>query len=201
MEFSRIKPAEAALTNAGNRYDVLGGGVLYAGTQLEAAYGETLGRFRPSPQIIAKMGGRHEDGYMNVGTIAADWRLRRIKMQVTCPGSLPFLDVEDARTVAQLNIELADDLAALGETNPLDVSDVRGRNRIVTRHIAGWAYAQQDNDGNFVFGGIRYKSKLGDWECWAIFDGTPVESSTPAALSLSDPGFIAIAQIFGLTIC
>lgn len=42
LRFSTISPVDATLPKAGNRFDVPGGGVLYAATKAEACYAETL---------------------------------------------------------------------------------------------------------------------------------------------------------------
>lgn len=49
-EFSQIDPVDALSLNAGNRFDVVGGGVLYASTLLEGCYREVLARLRPAPR-------------------------------------------------------------------------------------------------------------------------------------------------------
>lgn len=144
LALSRISVADAEMPLSGNRYDVSGGGVLYCATDLEGCYAETLARYRPSPRIIAAL-GLQTDGYMNVGSVPADWRLRRVTTRVICQEPLPFVDVEDPRTLATLSELLAKDLvAALDMDQPLDVSLMRGRNRLVPRLVSRWAYVQQN---------------------------------------------------------
>lgn len=199
LALSRISVADAEMPFSGNRYDVSGGGVLYCATDLEGCYAETLARFRPSPGIIAALGA-HTDGYMNVGGVPADWRLRRVKTRVLCQEPLPFVDVEDPHTLATLGEVLAKDLAALDIEQPLDVSLMRGRNRLVTRLVSRWAYVQQNEDGTPRYSGIRYESKLGGWECWAIFDGTRLMQDEETAVSLDDPELVRVAAMYKLTI-
>lgn len=199
LALSRISVADAEMPFSGNRYDVSGGGVLYCATDLEGCYAETLARYRPSPRIIAAL-GLHTDGYMNVGSVPADWRLRRVKTRVICQEPLPFVDVEDPRTLATLGELLAKDLAALDIQQPLDVSLMRGRNRLVPRLVSRWAYVQQNEDGTPRYSGIRYESKLGGWECWAIFDGTRLGQAGEMAVSLEDPELVSVAAMYKLTI-
>lgn len=59
---------------------------------------------------------------------------------------------------------------------------------------------QQNEDGTPRYSGIRYESKLGGWECWAIFDGTPLTQAEQAAVSLEDPELVTIASMYKLTI-
>ncbi|MBU6280187.1 MAG: RES domain-containing protein [Actinomycetales bacterium] len=199
LALSWISVADAEMPFSGNRYDVPGGGILYCATNLEGCYAETLARYRPSPGVIAAL-GLHADGYMNVGSVPADWRLRRVKTRVLCQEPLPFVDVENPRTLATLGEVLAKDLAALDIEQPLDVSLMRGRNRHVPRLVSRWAYVQQNEDGTPRYSGIRYESKLGGWECWAIFDGTPLTQAEQAAVSLEDPELVTIASMYKLTI-
>ena len=146
LALSRISVADAEMPFSGNRYDVSGGGVLYCATNLEGCYAETLARYRPSPRIIAAL-GLHTDGYMNVGSVPADWRLRRVKTRVICQEPLPFVDVEDPCTLATLGELLAKDLAALDIQQPLDVSLMRGRNRLVPRLVLGGHMSNRTKTG------------------------------------------------------
>jgi hypothetical protein len=66
-------------------------------------------------------------------------------------------------------------LVGLGFENPLDVSTVRGSNRLLTRAIASWAYHATDESDEAKYSGIKYVSRLGHHECWAVFDGTPIQ--------------------------
>lgn len=73
--FSQIDPADALSHNAGNRFDVAGGGVLYASTEIEGCYREVLARLRPAPGMV----DLDEDGagFMGAGQVAASWRENR----------------------------------------------------------------------------------------------------------------------------
>src|SRR5699024_10534404 len=111
-------------------------------------------------------------------------------------GAMPFLDVEHHATWNVLEEALEPRLSG-----DLDVGAIRGPDRLLTRTIAQWAYAQVDEDGNGRFAGIRYMSRLGDFECWAIFDGTPVqEAAPPRTIERDDPVLRKVANAFELTI-
>lgn len=196
--FAELTPQDAALPNAGNRFDVLGGGVLYGATRIEGCYAETLARFRPSPKIRALIAT--DDGFMNAGSVPADWRERRYRYLIQCQDPLPFLDVEDPTTHTFLTSEMAPILLSLGITSPLDVATMRGSNRLLTRAIALWAYGATDSEDLPVYSGIRYKSRLGDWECWAIFEGTELRFGTPASIDINDSQLATIASQFDLVI-
>lgn len=51
VAFSRIEAAEATV-DAGNRFDVRGGAVLYTGGSLECCFVETMARLRTSPAVV-----------------------------------------------------------------------------------------------------------------------------------------------------
>lgn len=169
LALSQITVEDAAQPRAGNRFDVLGSGVLYLGTTPQACYAETLARLRPTTTMRALL--KDEDPqFMVCGAVPRDWRTRRLQVAVTVAESLPFVDVAHPRTHEYLTTALAEQLSNFG-IGQLDVSDVRGRNRLLTRAIASWVYAATDAEGSPEYSGIRYLSRLGEHECWAVFDG------------------------------
>lgn len=196
LNFSRISVVDASLVKAGNRFDVEGGGVLYTASEPRGCFLETLARFRPTAGVLAALKDENSS-FMVCGGVPADWRLRRVKAQVRCPDALPFLDVEDFRTHQFLTDAMASELVGLGFKG-LDVASVRGGNRLLTRTIARWAYATTDDDGEFQYSGLRYISRLGNFECWAIFDGAPVILHDQRAIELTDPDLNWAANEFEL---
>lgn len=194
-EFSWIDPVGAASPHAGNRFDVVGGGVLYGATRLEGCYRETLARLRPAPHAASL--DEDSTDFMRAGQVAASWRENRRRFSLTVLDPLPFLDVEDQGTWNA--IEEAVMLPA--GVSHLDVGHVRGADRTLTRLIAAWAYAEVDEDGDPLYSGIRYLSRTGNFECWAIFDGTQVQEAAPAGeISLDDAELRRVAQDFQLTL-
>ncbi len=136
---------------------------------------------------------------MAIGSIVADWRERRQLSEITLITPLAFLDVDATATHTFLTAEIASSLEAFG-IDALDIGDVRGRNRLLTRAISQWAYAAIDADGYLKYSGIRYTSKLGAWECWAIFGGSEVREVAARAIERTNPDLLEIANSFGLTI-
>ncbi len=197
LGFATIAQPDAQLSFAGNRFDVLGGGVLYLGSTAHGCYAETVARFRPSAKVRAAVGD--EPGFVICGGIPADWRARRLEVQVDLPDALPFVDVESPQTHTYLTAVMAPALAGLG-VDALDVGLVRGRNRLITRAIASWAYAATDPDGAPLYSGLRYLSRLGEEECWAVFDGTAVEERSRSPIERTNSALDAVAQSFGLTV-
>ena len=196
LEFSRIDPVDAVSSGEGNRFDVVGGGVLYAATDVEGCYRETLARLRPAPG----MRELDEDGqgFMAAGQVAASWRETRRRFALALVRPLPFIDVEAQATWNALEGETG----VLPETvDRLDVGLVRGPDRVLTRAIASWAYTQTDGDGLPLYSGIRYLSRAGNFECWAIFDGTVVVEPEPAGeIVTSDVDLRSVCKAYGLTI-
>lgn len=201
LHYSRISPVDASLDGAGNRFDVPGAGVLYAATQPEGAFAETTAHFRPKASLIAKMQAAANDGEMPSlpGQLDASWRTRRVLRSFQAVNALPFVDIEAPETHTYLTAHAARLLDSLHITN-LDVSTVRGRSRWLTRGLADWVYNSRDDAGDALFGGIRYVSRLGDYECWAIFDGTDVKQLTEQPIDIDNPALVAIAVRHGLTL-
>lgn len=199
LRFSRISPEDNELDTAGNRFDVPGGGVLYAATGAAACYGETLARMRPTPKIRDLLKG--ETGFMVAGGVPQDWRLQRVLATIETADALPFLDVEAADTATFLSEQLAPQLAALGYTDNLDVAAIRGPNRLISRAIARYAYTASNELGELLYGGVRYLSRLDTaWECWAIFEGTSLEVGAQAAIEAHDPHLLKLAAKWDLRI-
>jgi hypothetical protein len=195
--FSEIEPGDALSPRAGNRFDVPGGGVLYAATNLEGCYREVLARMRVSP-AAARL-DEDDGGHMRAGNIAASWRENRRIFAIETVGALPFVDVEHQETWNAIEDSM---LMPPGmDDTHLDVGHIRGPNRTLTRRIALWAYSRDDDEGRPLYSGIRYLSRTGDFECWAVFDGTEVvETMPPREITLQDEDLQRAAHDYGLTL-
>lgn len=107
---------------------------------------------------------------------------------------MPFLDIESPDTWPRLENDLASELHDLRVTH-LDVPTVRSDRRLVTRLIATWDYLATEPDLGFPsYSGIRYVSKLGGHECWAIFDGAAIRGVGLSSISSSDAAYLAAAK-------
>lgn len=199
LSLSWITPADS-VGRAGNRFDVPGGGVLYACTDVAGWFYETLARFRVHDSVglgAAARAAAKDHDHMQPGQVPRQWREARAKFEITVQDPLPFLDVEHEETRAFLAAELAEGLAE-HEALELDVADVRGGNRLLTRRLALWAYTRTDDSGQYAYSGIRYLSRHGDHECWAIFDSTPIEVRRQTPITLDDTDLDHVAQLWGL---
>src|SRR5690606_8970782 len=130
------------------------------------------------------------------GCVPASWRDARRIFQFTLDGAEPFVDVEhqSTRTFFDAVLDPRPD-------HHLDIADVRGRDRALTRATAAWVSTQVAEAGRGRYAGIRYVSRLGDAECWAVFDGAPVvEVGPPRAIEPTDTELLRVAAEFGLII-
>lgn len=199
--YAQITATEAA-TPGGNRFDVPGGGVLYACSQPLGCFYETLSRFRvalPSRSNPAAEAAALDSGMMPPGLIPREWRENRSKFEIAVEDPLPFLDVEHEQTRAFLTHEIPDTLERCGAPE-LDISDIRGSNRKLTRAIARWAYLHSNELGEVRYSGIRYESRHDSSECWAIFDGTRTKTIRQEPIGRDDIDLSRTAELWNLRI-
>lgn len=157
---------------------------------------EVLARHRPSPAVAAI--AQLDPAFMVPGVIPAAWREERRMAEIAIDGPLPFVDVEHEVTRAWLQREMAATLADRG-VQDLDVAAIRGNDRLLTRAIARHVYVAND-DGVPLYSGIRYLSRHGEYECWAIFDGNDVSMTSSSRIARADPDLEAVARTWDLTI-
>lgn len=204
LRASVLPPGGIGTGAAGNRFDSPDGsyGVIYLATRLEACFGETLIRFRPSPQLLRLVAEEWQDlGNMDIGAVPADWRAQRLAVRILVDPSARFLDIEAAATQRALEPLLADELDSLGYDG-LDIAAVRGPDRILTRSISHWAYNRLSRDGSRRFAGIRYLSRLANrWECWALFvPGADITIDETRSILPTNSDLIRVARQYGLTV-
>lgn len=198
LEFSEISSEDVAEDRAGNRFDVPGGGILYCASAEEGCFAETLSRFRPSAAVRSAL-AEVDPEFMIVGGVPADWRHRRLVVHVAAVNALPFLDVENCATHEYLTTALAGQIAAM-QVQQIDVAAVRGTSRRLTRAISTWAYNATDDDGDPLYSGIRYVSRLGDYECWAVFEGTMLEEVGRDLITPETTALKTVADKWGLRV-
>ncbi|AYF98119.1 RES domain-containing protein [Protaetiibacter intestinalis] len=198
IHFSHLDPIAAELPDVGNRFDVLGAGVMYASTEQVGAYKETIAFARPSASSHL-YGPLKDEHYMNAGNLPADWRARRRLLAFALEDDLPFIDLEADETLSYLTEAMAETLHAL-EIELLDQSVVRGPNRILTRAIASHIYTAVDSNDEALYSGIRYASRFGSHEAWAIFEGVRVEPKSFGSIEANDPYLRAACRAMNVTV-
>jgi hypothetical protein len=197
MRASKATPDVEASPRQGNRFDTADFGTIYMGTTLQACYGETLARYRPTPDL-ARMVEDDWKCFMAPGQIPAEWRDKRAKVHATLAAGEVFVDIEALATREYLRKALALGLSAL-EVEDLDVAAVRGPDRRLTRLIARWAYQQVDDQDVPLYAGVRYLSRLNtDWECWALFDDTRIASQRIESIPVDDPELLKVCTRYGI---
>ncbi len=199
LRASTIKPEDAALS-AGNRFDVPGGGVLYLASSPDACYGETLARYRTSPAMSRLLKDDDEPGFMQPRTVPQDWRLQRRFVDVAVDPGARFIDIDRAESMEWLRTQIQPFLTAIGKED-LDLADLKSKDRQVTRVIAAAVWNASNDEGELLFDGIRYQSRVdAKWSCWAVFDGTDVSISRQKAIELTDPDLQRIARLWDLRV-
>lgn len=184
IAYSYITPDIDADDKLGYRFDVLGAGVMYASTVPLGAYTETVQNYRLTASTYAAC-AKAQPGLMVSGNLPADWRDHRRLIGFSVPDGLPFLDVDASDSHTALTRQLGAELAGLGFEH-LDIAVVRSNHRLVTRLIATWSYLQTMTDGSPRYSGIRFVSKLGHYECWALFEGVPIADVELSLIRLDD---------------
>lgn len=189
-------------SQAGNRFDSWTGryAVLYFGTSLEVCFGETLNRFRRDPAMAFIEDEWAELGFMNLGSVPADWRHTRIALKAEIGTTGRFLDVEDAESREYL-AQLTASVLAMWGVKELDVPTIRGGDRRVTRLISEVVWQLEDQHGAPAFDGVRYLSRSDtDWECWAVFDRTDIAEVERHPILKTNPALQYIADRYKLTV-
>ena len=169
--------------------------VLYAAEQRRVCFLETLARFRPSLELLAKLAAvSGSDEPMPTSSVPADWHTKRCIGRLQLAPGQCWLDLRATSTHLALRREFAGVLVELGIAD-LDVSAIRGPHRALTRAISRWAYERG-------YHGLVYRSRFDDQsDCWAIFERSlfsPIHPAEP--ITRTDPDLRAVARLFNLGI-
>lgn len=169
--------------------------VLYAAGRRQGAFIETLARFRPSLEFLARAGDvTGSDEPLPAPVLPVDWyRKRGVGRLRILPGQR-WLDLRAPETREVLRVELARTLVELGLPD-LDVAGVMGPSRALTQAIARWAYERG-------YAGLAYHSRFDETlTLWAIFEGAAFEAiGVPEPIEPDDADLVATAHLFGLVL-
>ncbi|HZO25199.1 MAG TPA: RES domain-containing protein [Chloroflexota bacterium] len=169
--------------------------VLYLAEQRVGCFIESLARFRPDLDLLARLAAvTGTTAPLPVPVVPADWYTRRRVGTLRLLPGQRWLDLRAAETLQALRSEMAATLVSLGLPD-FDVSAARGPSRDLTRHVARWAFERD-------FQGVAYRSRFADdLDCWVVFEGAAISPAGPAeAIVPDDVDLLAAAELFGLTI-
>jgi hypothetical protein len=178
--------------------------VVYAATQREGAFAETIAHFRPDLTAMATLGairGAMGEPQPLTGAVPARWRQLRGVGRLFLDPALRFVDVAHPDTLAEMRMHLAVLAVELGHQD-VDRSTITSGDRRLTQRVARSIYDRTDNAGQPTFAGLRYVSRHGaPWECWALFADRLVGDRLPVQpVRVDDRGLITAARHLGLTI-
>jgi hypothetical protein len=190
----------------GNRFDDPRGEyrVLYASSQREGAFAETLARFRSDLHVAAELqaivGDPEDVAYLETvpgGVVPIEWIETRVLGIARHGGG--FVDLGHSDSLAHLRTALADRVLHHG-LDDLDAGDVRRRApRRLTQEISRYLFERgRDAEGDTV-AGVRYLSRLGDeFVNWAIFEPNQPSDATSEPIDRDDDALRAVLERFGL---
>lgn len=177
--------------------------IVYVASSRETALDESIAQFRPSLRTFAELGPIDPTVMprLAVGIVSSDWRSTRQMGEAELDGTLRFVDIAAHRTLTYLRAALASVASALG-IDDIDLSAVTGPQRRFTQACALHLYALRASDGEPLYAGIRYPSRLAaSWECWAIYaDRLRGVQTLPRPILSDDLDLIAAAAHLGLTV-
>lgn len=189
----------------GNRFDDPQAeyATLYCASTAEAAFGETIARYREAPGLLDRI-----DAFLNAAPdpdydpellparVPDDYFADRYVGQTTVDPDVRFVDVDHPDT----HVALAAPLRPLLRRHGLATVD-RGvsfsPDRRLTRPIARHFWTLSRTPDHRAWAGLRYESRLlGAWECWAIWEPSPVRAhqSSVRAVTRTDPDLRAAAE-------
>jgi hypothetical protein len=188
----------------GNRYDDPEGQyrVLYASSERQATFRESLARYRADPAVVAAEISTADDkdapASIPAGVVPGSWLARRRMGIAELVGT--FCDIGHADSIAHLRQHLASRLVHYG-IDDLDAGDIRTRApRRLTQEISRYVFLQAEGGDAPAFSGIRYGSRLGDnLTNWAIFEpNEPHVLESAAEIDPDDPDLRATLAAYDL---
>lgn len=204
-----LRKSDPNLEN-GSRYDSPISGqysVLYFGSTVEVCYGELLTDIlpmEPDNQYTQPLSG-WENHWMNVGSVVTDWRTRRSAVSIKLIDDLIFVDMSALETQQVIFNNLSSKIPGF-EYNRLEEQLIFGHYRRITRLVSGWIYDQKNENGEQLYAGIYYPSRLNkkynvNWNCWAVFaDDKPWQKLSQKPVLKTDVTLQKVARLYGLTI-
>ena len=195
----------------GNRWDDPLGrfASLYCATTAEAAYGETIARYREKngliDRIAAFLSGDPDLDYdfeLEPGRVPSDYFADRNLGHVAVDPDVRFVDVDHPHSHAAATSVLRP-LLRQHDLRTVDRGVMFNADRRLTRPIARYYWTLAQSPDHREWAGLRYESRLSaGWECWALWEPSPIRlhASEVHAVTRSDPDLRAAAARLRLTL-
>jgi hypothetical protein len=157
---------------------------------------EVLADFRPNAKTLAdfqKVVGSVSP-YLIAGEIPWAFRRERVLAPAVVELSGPVIDLEDVRIRQDLERDLAA-LLAQHRMDHLDISEIRSKDRAVTQTISRYIH-----DAGAA--ALRFRSKLDNEPCFALFEGRArlISAGVPVPLTDSVPELLQVCGEYSLVL-
>jgi hypothetical protein len=178
--------------------------VLYASSQREGAFAETLARFRVDVHVAGEQqaieGDPEDAGYpepLAGGVVPIEWiETRRLGTTRHAGG---FVDLGHSDSLAHLRAALAEGVLHYG-LDDLDAGDIRRRApRRLTQEISRYLFEHGRDEQGVAVAGVRYLSRLGDeLTDWAMFEPNEPSEATSEPIDPDDEALRLVFERFEL---
>jgi RES domain len=177
----------------GNRWDDPAGefGTMYCSTSAEGAFAETIARYRTQPGLLERIDrfltGQPDSDYdflLTPGRMPDEYFTNRVLGHISVDPAARFVDVDHPHTHAAATVALEPLLAAHG-LESVDRGLMYHPDRRLTRPVARYYWQLARSEDHRDWAGLRYMSRLGpEWECWAVWEPSPMLPSTEIVTTL-----------------
>ena len=170
--------------------------LLYAASERQAAFMETLAAFRPALRDLALVESLLSSGELDlphpIGHVPAAYFAKRIAA-FRLDHTQRWLDLRSPQTHAILRIELAAELLSAGYSGAFNFGEIIGSDYKLTGLVSRWSY-------DSGYSGFAYpRTHDASLTCWVIFDRTSVTLvGTVEPIRHDDPDLLAAIDLFGL---
>lgn len=184
-----FRPPRSALPDGnepvldGNRWDDPSArfASLYCATTAEAAFGETIARYRETDGLIGRIAAFLNsdpdpayDFELAPGRVPPDYFADRYLGHVAVDPDVRFVDVDHPHTHAAATPALRG-LLRQHRLREVDRGVMFHADRRLTRPIARYYWTLAQSPDHRDWAGLRYESRLSaGWECWALWKPSPI---------------------------
>lgn len=191
---------------SGNESD--GYAVLYAATEIRAAFLEAMYQFRTPLSRLKEVANEmvldtqeRDSLFRYECTISGLWLSNVALYEAQLVLDTPLFDLANPTAIQLVREELAPVIYALG-IDDLDFGAVLGSHRRLTQAISRWLWTLETDSGQPMFSGIRYRSRFDpECICLALYqDRYTVSDIDTQPITPETPGFAEATSILRLKI-